>query len=160
MDGIIKSILILREKYFGRNSQANMYEHRVLDEVVINFYKSETNKIDRRKENRVPEKALILEKLNQTIKGIELPQYQSKEYSLHLYFYQFPNVPGSLYIKANGIEYECRNYTRNRYVVIDSVRTDILIEFVNNKSDEFTAKLVCMQGVGRYELELKSAKDN
>lgn len=66
---------------------------------------------------------------------IELPKYTNRSHCLHIYFYKLPAVGGSLYIKANSIEYECLNISRNRYFIIGEVNTQISLEFINNKSD-------------------------
>lgn len=54
----------MREKYFNFKASGEKSRNRVMEGIVIEFYKRETKKIDERKENRVVEKSLILEKLN------------------------------------------------------------------------------------------------
>lgn len=69
---------------------------------MIDFYRRETERLDKKKENRYVEKNLILQKLsNET--PIQLPKYPHRTYCLHIYFYRLPTVPGSLYIRTNGI---------------------------------------------------------
>ena len=90
---------------------------------------------------------------------LELPKYRSKSYCLHLYFYRLPPVAGSLYIKTNSIEYECLNFEQNRYVVIGNISTEVNLEFINNKSNEYSCRLKCIEGVNRFSVDLVSSKD-
>lgn len=159
-------MVILREKYLisGANltiidSIKEMFNTKPLEQVVVDFYKRETKRLDSRKESRHNEKTAILQKLSSEAQ-IELPHYAHKTYTLHIYFYKLPPVSGSLYILANNIEYECLNASAGRYFIIGDVSTEISLQFINNKSDEYSCKLECMQGVNRYMVELASPRDS
>jgi hypothetical protein len=118
----------------------------------MKFYQGESQRLDQRKESRAVEKGLVIQQLVSEGVGIELPQYPRRSYCLHIYFYKLPQVAGSLYLHANNVEYECLNIPASRYFIIGEVHTKIVLEFINNKSDEFTAELQCMDGVNKYTL--------
>lgn len=67
---IIREVVILREKYLisGGNltiidSIKEMFNTKPLEQVVVDFYKRETKRLDSRKESRHNEKTAILQKL-------------------------------------------------------------------------------------------------
>ena len=85
--------------------------------MITEFYKTETNKMERRKETKIIEKNALLHRLNNEVQ-IELPVYPPRTYCFHIYFYQVLPPSGSLTIKANQSEYECLDYTTRRYFII------------------------------------------
>ena len=50
------------------DSLKGMFNVKPLEQVVIDFYKRETEKLDKRKENRNVEKKLVIQKLSNEIK--------------------------------------------------------------------------------------------
>lgn len=94
---IIRDIITLRDKYFQQGQLP-----KPLEPILIDFYKRETQQMDIRKESRQIEKQFVLRNLQSTM-PLAITPYPSKAYCLHIYFYHLPTVPGSLYIKTNGI---------------------------------------------------------
>ena len=67
-DIIIKELMILREKYFGSSKTLieeikNIFISKPLEPVLVDFYKRESIKMDKRREGKEVEKQVIINKI-------------------------------------------------------------------------------------------------
>lgn len=67
--------------------------------------------MDLKKNSRRFQNNIVLQKLVENTGAVlEIPSYPNKKYVFHIYFYELPKISGSLYLKADDVEYQCIEY--------------------------------------------------
>ena len=160
---VIKEVTALRQRYFGEvkggflDEIKSIFNSKPLEPILVEFYKRETAKIDRRKGGKEIEKKSVLRKVNKQVE-VELPLYENKKYCLHICFRRLPSVGGSLTLRSNEVDYECLNHEKSRYFIIGEVSSRVTLLFLDLKSNEFSCELVFNQGVNEHTATLSSPR--